>query len=74
MNDTTTLSPPTSSAATRETEPEVVAGISSGEGSPDLPLAMRSGGTDFDWGRWLLLLGAGLALGFGASRLMQRRN
>ncbi|MGE5270834.1 MAG: hypothetical protein ACM3JG_14300 [Thiohalocapsa sp.] len=35
---------PTSTAATRETEPEVVAGISSAEGSEEQPLAFRADG------------------------------
>jgi hypothetical protein len=74
MDDTTILPTPTSNAATRETEPEVVAGISSSEGNPDLPLSFRASGPRFGWGGWLLVLGAGLAVGYGVSRWMQRRD
>jgi hypothetical protein len=64
--------PPTSIAATRETEPEVVAAVSSAEGSPDLPLSFRSGGIGLGHLRPVLLLGAGLALGYGISRWLLR--
>ena len=64
--------PPTSTAATRETEPEVVAGISSGEGSPSLPLSFRVSGLDVPYGRLAMLLAGGLALGYGLSRWMTR--
>jgi len=64
--------PPTSTAATTETEPEVVAGISSAEGGPDLPLAIHVEGSGFGVGRMLLLLGAGAALGYVAMRLLRR--
>jgi len=67
-----TETPPTSIAATRETEPEVVAAVSSAEGSPDLPLSFRIGGIDFAYLRPMLLLGAGLALGYGVSRWLFR--
>ncbi len=63
--------PPTSSAATGETEPEVVAAVSSAEGRPDLPLSFRSG-IGLGHLRALLLLGAGLALGYGVSRWLLR--
>ena len=63
---------PTSSATTRETEPEVVAGISSAEGSPDQLLSIRVGGIEFGLGRTLLLLGGGIALGYAAMRLFRR--
>ena len=49
--------PPTSIAATRETEPEVVAAVSSAEGSPDLPLSFRIGGIGLAYLRPMLLLG-----------------
>lgn len=65
--------PPTSTAATSETEPEVVAGISSAEGSPDLPLSIRVGGFDMPYGRLVMLLAGGLALGWGLSRWVTRR-
>ena len=63
---------PTSTAATRETEPEVVAGISSGEGNPSLPLFFRVGGLNVPYGRIAVLLAGGLALGFGLSRWITR--
>jgi hypothetical protein len=63
---------PTSTATTRETEPEVVAGISSAEGNPDLPLSFRIAGLEVPVGRALLLLGSGLAIGYGAMRLLRR--
>lgn len=44
MSDATTAAAPTSTAATAQTEPEVVAGISSAEGSEDQPLAFRADG------------------------------
>jgi hypothetical protein len=71
MADTTELPLPTSTADTRETEPEVVAGISSGEGSPDMPLSIRANQTGFGV-RGALLLVAGLAFGFAAARLVRR--
>jgi hypothetical protein len=70
MDEHVTDLPPTSSAATRETEPEVVAGISSAEGSPDLPTDIRVGGRD--GGRTVMLLAAGLAFGFGAGWWLRR--
>jgi hypothetical protein len=65
--------PPTSTAATSETEPEVVAGISSAEGSPSLPLSFRIGGFDIPYGRLAMLMACGLALGYGLSRWLIRR-
>ena len=67
-----TETPPTSIAATRETEPEVVAAVSSAEGNPDQPLSFRIGGIDFAYLRPMLLLGAGLALGYSVSRWLFR--
>jgi hypothetical protein len=64
--------PPTSSAATRETEPEVVAAVASAEGRPDLPSSFRTGNIGFAYLRPLLLLSAGLALGYGVSRWLLR--
>jgi hypothetical protein len=71
MDQDITERPPTSSAATSETEPEVVAAVSSAEGRPDLPLSFRSG-IGLGHLRPLLLLGAGLALGYGVSRWLLR--
>jgi hypothetical protein len=65
---------PTSMATTKATEPEVVAGISSGDLSPDQKLAIRADtGGDVTYGRWLMLLAAGMALGYGAARLFRDR-
>ena len=65
--------PPTSTAATKETEPEVVAAISSAEGGPDLPTAFRIGTFEVSYGGLAVLLAAGFALGYGAMRIWQRR-
>lgn len=72
MNDHTAIIEPTSTATTSLTEAGVVAGISSAEGSPDQALAFRVAG-DIGIGRMLLMLGAGIALGYGAYRLWQAR-
>jgi len=73
MDQQTAETPPTSTAATAETEPEVVAGISSAEGNPSLPLSFRIGGLEIPYGRLVMLLGGGLALGYCLSRWMIRR-
>jgi hypothetical protein len=64
---------PTSSATTAETEPEVVAGISSAEGNPNLPTAFRTvdSGLGFGW-MMLLLAAGGVALGYGLTRWLRR--
>jgi hypothetical protein len=72
MDDTTELPQPTSTADTRETEPEVVAGISSAEGSPDLPLSIHADRVQSGM-RGMLLVAAGIGLGFAAARWMRRR-
>jgi hypothetical protein len=72
MSETIT-EPPTSTAATRQTEPEVVAAISSGEGSPDLPTAFRIGTFEVSHTGLGVLLAAGFAIGFGAVWMWQRR-
>jgi hypothetical protein len=71
MDATTELPPPTSDADTRQTEPEVVAGISSGEGSPDMPLSIRTDRPRYGLRAMLLLLG-GTGLGIAAARLLRR--
>src|SRR5437763_16851265 len=58
----------TSTAATSGTEPEVVAAISSAEGGPDLPTSFHIGGIEFPYGRTVLLVAGGLAVGDGLSR------
>jgi hypothetical protein len=72
MNDDIAMIEPTSTATTRQTEPGVVAGISSAEGGPDQKLSIRVAG-DIGTGRTLLLLGAGIVLGYCAYRLLQGR-
>ena len=62
----------TSTAATSGTEPEVVAAISSAEGGPDQPTSFHIGGIEFPYGRTVMLLAGGLALGYGLSRLLWR--
>ena len=73
MNDHTAIIEPTSTATSSQTEPEVVAGISSAEGSPDQALSIRVPG-EISIGRMMLMLGAGIALGYGAYRLWQGRS
>ena len=74
MDQHITDMPPTSSAATSETEPEVVAGISSGEGNPDIPTDIRVGGAGIGTGGVLVLLAAGVLLGFGAALWLRGRS
>jgi len=59
MNEHTAIVEPTSIATTSQTEPGVVAGISSAEGSPDQALSIRVPG-DIGIGRMLVMLSAGL--------------
>lgn len=62
---------PTSTATTKETEPEVIAGIASGDLHPDQPMSIRAdrrGG----YGRAVLFLAAGLAIGYAISVLTRR--
>jgi hypothetical protein len=72
MDQDITERPPTSSAATGETEPEVVAAVSSAEGSPSLPLSFRIGGIGIGHWRTMMLLAGGLAVGYGVSRWLMR--
>jgi len=73
MNDDIATIEPTSTATTRQTEPEVMAGISSADGGPDQQLSFSTDGPGIGTGRMLLMLGAGAALGYGAYRLWQGR-
>jgi hypothetical protein len=72
MKDDIAIIEPTSTATTGQTEPEVVAGISSAEGGPDQQLSFSMGG-GLGTGRVLLMLGGGVALGYGAYRMWQAR-
>lgn len=71
MSDDSAGLAPTSTATTRETEPEVVAGVASGDLHPGRNLSIRAdrrGG----WGRTLLYLAAGIAAGCAIGVLMRR--
>lgn len=72
MKDDSTGLASTSTAATTETEPEVIAGIASGDLQPDQPLAIRADRDGFGYGRMLMLLAAGIAVGYAVSRLLRR--
>jgi len=73
MNDDIAIIAPTSTATTRQTEPEVMAGISSADGGPDQQLSFSTDVPGIGMGRMLLMLSAGVALGYGAYRLWQGR-
>jgi hypothetical protein len=70
MGQCITDAAPTSDATTRQTEPEIVAAISSAEGRPDAPLALRSGS---GIGPPLLLLAGAMALGYVAASWLHSR-
>lgn len=72
MSDTATALP-TSTAATDETEPEVVAAISSAEGSEDQPLAFRADGPSAIPIPRLLMLTAAAMLGYAGYRWLRWR-
>jgi hypothetical protein len=71
MSDASAGLAPTSTATTQETEPEVIAGIASGDLHPDQNLSIRAdrGG---GWGRTLLFLTAGIAAGCAIALVMRR--
>ena len=71
MSETATTSLPTSTAATGATEPEVVAAISSAEGSEDQPLAFRADGPSPI--PPLLMLLAAATLGYAGYRWLRWR-
>ena len=73
MPDDTGLLIPTSAAATKETEPEVVAAISSAEGTPGIPWSIRVGGMDFSVARTAMMLAAGAGVGYLAARFLRSR-
>ena len=67
------LSPPTSEATTKTTEPEVAAGIASAEGSPGAPTSFRAEDEPLP-SLTPLLLFAGIALvGLGIGWYIARR-
>ena len=65
---------PTSGATTRNTEPEVVAAISSAEGTPGQPLSFRAGDVLYGIGRPLAVLAATMVLGYGAASWWRGRS
>ena len=68
-----TLPQSTTSAATRETEPEVQAGIMSGDIPPATPIAIETDrGGRFSKGKLALWLTAAALLGYGATRFRRR--
>ena len=69
MNDVVAEGVPTSTAAARQTEPAVVAAISSGAGQPDARELARWG---FSLQHGLMLLVAGVALGALVGLWVQR--
>jgi hypothetical protein len=71
MSETAATSLPTSTAATGETEPEVVAAISSADGAEDQPLAFRADGPSPI--PPLLMLVAAAALGYAGYRWLRWR-
>ena len=71
MSDNAAGLRPTSEATTMDTEPEVIAGIASGDLHPDQNLSIRTeppGG----WGRTLLFLAGGIAAGVAIAVLLRR--
>ena len=66
------IAAPTSMAATRDTEPEVVAAISSADGAEDQLLNFRTDRAPGIAGP-LLLMAAAALFGFGAYRFLRRR-
>lgn len=71
MSDSTIDLVPTSTATTSETEPEIIAGVASGDLHPGQSLSIRAdrGG---GWGRTLVYLAAGIAAGTAIALLMRR--
>ena len=73
MSDNTTGLAPTSTATTADTEPEVVAGIASGDLHPDQNLSIRADRRGA-WGRTLLFLAAGIAAGSAIALAMRDKD
>ena len=68
MSDNTAGLAPTSEATTEATEPEVIAGIASGDLHPDQNLSIRVD-RQRGWGRTLLFLAGGIGAGFAIAVL-----
>lgn len=73
MSDNIADLAPTSEATTEETEPEVIAGIASGDLHPDQNLSIRVD-RQRGWGRTLLFLAGGIAAGLAVAVLMRRKD
>jgi hypothetical protein len=73
MSDDTAGLAPTSNATTADTEPEVIAGIASGDLHPDQNLSIRVDRRR-GWGRALLFLAGGIATGFAIALLTRGRD
>ena len=73
MSDNTAGLAPTSAATTKETEPEVVAGIASGDLHPDQPMSIRADRRS-GWGRALLYLAGGIVAGCAIAVLMRSKD
>jgi hypothetical protein len=73
MSAAVTEPAPTSNATTRGTELDVVAAISSAEGKGKLSFFVRNGGFLSGVARPLMLLAAGVMVGYGANRWLRSR-
>jgi hypothetical protein len=73
MSDNSVGLAPTSSATTADTEPEVIAGIASGDLHPDQNLAIRVDPRS-GWGRTLLYLAGGIVAGCVVALLLRRED
>jgi hypothetical protein len=73
MPQDATVPVPTSLATTGENETEVVAAITSGEAGPEQKLSFRADDAGFGVRRLILLLAGGIAVGYGAVRLIRAR-
>ena len=71
MSDNTAGLAPTSTATTTETEPEVIAGIASGDLHPGQNLSIHADRRR-GWGRTLLFLGTGITVGVAIALLLRR--
>ena len=73
MSDAMIEDAPTSTATTRTTEPEVVAAVSSAEGTEDRPLSFRSESAARSLLRTPMMFAAGAVLGYAAYHWLRRR-
>lgn len=73
MSDNTAGLAPTSNATTTDTEPEVIAGIASGDLHPNQNLSIRVDRRR-GWGRTLLFLAGGIAAGCAIALLTRGKD